>query len=78
MRYVWIGLGAIVGCFGLPTVDQIVASESGEVLVLETVDAEGSARETRIRVVDDAGAVGVHGDGDRAGALPIGWTRAER
>ncbi len=64
MKKVAIAIGALVGVFLLVGVAQFVASESGEVLVLETLDAEGQPHQTRIWVVDDAGAVWVRGGAD--------------
>ena len=64
MKKVGIGIGAVVGLFVLLGLGQLLASESGEVLVLETLDAEGQPHETRIWVVEDAGAVWVRGDPD--------------
>lgn len=61
MKIVAIGIGAIVGLFLLLGLAQLGASESGEVLVLETLDAEGQPHETRIWVVDDAGVAWVRG-----------------
>ena len=61
MKKVGIGIGAVVGLFVLLGLGQLLASESGEVLVLETLDAEGQPHETRIWVVDDAGAFWVRG-----------------
>ena len=64
MKKIAIAIGAVFGLFLLVGVGQLLASESGEVLVLETLDAEGQAHETRIWVVDDAGAIWVRGGDD--------------
>ncbi len=64
MKKVGIVIGAVVGLFVLLGLAQLLASESGEVLVLETIDAEGQPHQTRIWVVDDAGAVWVRGGPD--------------
>ncbi|MCP5060728.1 MAG: DUF2255 family protein [bacterium] len=64
MKIVAIGIGAVLGFFLLMGLAQLGASESGEVLVLETLDAEGKPQETRIWVVDDAGAIWVRGGED--------------
>ena len=69
MKKVVIAIGAVVGLFLLVGIAQFVASESGEVLVLETLDAEGQPQETRIWLVDDADAVWVRGRPDS------GWVR---
>jgi hypothetical protein len=67
VKKVAIAVGVMVGLIAVLGVAQLVASESGEVLVLETLDAEGQPHETRIWVVDDAGAVWVRG------GLDAGW-----
>ena len=59
-----VAAGVLVGLFLLLGLAQFAASESGEVLVLETLDAAGQAHETRIWVVDDAGALWVRGGPD--------------
>jgi hypothetical protein len=64
MKKVAIAIGAVFGLLVLLALGQLAASESGEVLVLETLDAEGQPHETRIWVVDDAGAVWVRGGAD--------------
>ena len=69
MKKVALALGAVAGLLLLLTVAQLLASESGEVLVLETLDAAGEPHETRVWVVDDAGAVWVRG------GLDSGWVR---
>lgn len=47
---------------------QYVASESGEVVVLRTVDAAGAVQETRLWVVDHDGSQWL-----RAGNSAVGW-----
>ena len=69
MKKLVIAIGAVVGLFALLGLSQLLASESGEVLVLETLDAEGQPHETRIWVVDDAGAVWIRGGAD------AGWVQ---
>ena len=64
MKKIGIAIGAVVGLFLLLGIGQLLASESGEVLVLETLDAEGQPQQTRIWVVDDAGTAWVRGDPD--------------
>ncbi len=64
MKRAVIAIGAVVGFFVLLGLAQLLASESGEVLVLETLDAAGQRHETRIWVVDEASAVWVRGDPD--------------
>jgi hypothetical protein len=64
MKKVAIAIGAVVGLFALLGLAQLLASESGEVLVLETLDAGGQPHETRIWVVDDGGAIWVRGGSD--------------
>lgn len=62
MKKVGIALAVVLGAFVLLALAQLAASESGEVLVLETRAAAGETRTTRIWVVDDAGAAWVRGD----------------
>ncbi len=64
MKKVAVAIAAVVGFFLLLTIGQVIASESGEVLVLETLDTEGQPHETRIWVVDDAGVSWVRGGDD--------------
>ena len=64
MKKIGIAIGAVVGLFVLLGLSQVLASESGEVLVLETLDAEGKPHQTRIWVVDDAGTLWVRGGPD--------------
>jgi len=60
-------LGA-AGLVALLLVVQIVASETGEVVVLTTTDAAGTPQETRLWVVDHDGAAWL-----RAGSQGAGW-----
>jgi hypothetical protein len=69
MRKLGIALVVVVGCLlvfvvGLP----MIASESGEVVVLRTRDAGGSMQETRLWVVEDEGAAWL-----RSGSPEAGW-----
>ena len=57
MKKIAIAIGAVAGLFLLLGVAQLLASESGEVLVLETLDAAGQSHQTRLWVVDEAGAL---------------------
>jgi hypothetical protein len=50
------------------TAGSMLASESGEVVVLHTIDAAGAPHETRLWVVDDAGRPWL-----RAGSADSGW-----
>ena len=59
MKKVAIAIGVVLGLFVLLGIGQLVASESGEVLVLETLDADAQPHETRIWVVDAAGSIWV-------------------
>ena len=61
-------LGGILGLLIVLAIAQFVASESGEVVVLTTTDAEGAAHETRVWVVDREGTVWL-----RAGAEVQAW-----
>jgi hypothetical protein len=56
VKIVLVVVGALLALVVLVFVLQYVASESGEVVVVHSVDADGSPRETRVWVVDDAGA----------------------
>lgn len=69
MRKVALAIGAVLGLLLLLVIAQLLASESGEVLVLETLDADGRPHETRIWVVEDAGATWVRGGAD------AGWVQ---
>jgi hypothetical protein len=64
MRKVAVAIGAALGLFLLLGLAQLLASESGEVVVLETLDAAGQPHETRLWVVEDAGAAWVRGGPD--------------
>ncbi len=64
MKKIAIAIGAVAGLFLLLGVAQLLASESGEVLVLETLDAAGEPHQTRIWVVEEAGALWVRGGPD--------------
>lgn len=64
MKFIAIAIGAALGFLLLLGLAQFGASESGEVLVLETLDAAGQSHETRIWVVDDAGVAWVRGGED--------------
>jgi hypothetical protein len=63
----WLG-AALVGLFVAVMALQMVASESGEVVVLTTTDAAGAAQETRLWVVDYDGSAWL-----RAGSDQQGW-----
>jgi hypothetical protein len=62
----WLGVLAALGV-ALATIEY-VASESGEVVVLHTRDAQGVSHETRLWVVDHDGAQWL-----RAGNASVGW-----
>ena len=61
-------LGALIGILAVVIATQYIASESGEVVVLRTVDAEGQLHETRLWVVDHEGSAWL-----RAGNPDAGW-----
>lgn len=63
----WI-FGGIIGLVVIVMLAQAVASESGEVVVLHTLDAAGKDVTTRIWVVDHDGAQWL-----RAGRAESGW-----
>ena len=62
-----LGIVLIV-LFAIVTVLQIMASESGEVVVITTRDAAGDARDTRLWVVDHQGSAWL-----RSGSPHSGW-----
>ena len=66
MKKIALAIGAAVGLFLIIGIAQLVASESGEVLVIETLDAEVRPHETRIWVVEDAGSLWLRGRVDSA------------
>jgi hypothetical protein len=55
MRILAAVLGGLVGLLSVLGVSQWIASESGEVVVLTTLDAEGERHDTRLWVVDHDG-----------------------
>jgi hypothetical protein len=61
MRYLLIGLGALLGLVVLIIGGQIVASETGEVVVLETTASSGPER-TRLWVVELDGVQYLRGE----------------
>jgi len=65
--FLWVG-AALVGLFVAVMALQMVASESGEVVVLTTTDAAGAPQETRLWVVDYDGSAWL-----RAGSDQQGW-----
>jgi len=62
-------VGSIVVLLGIGALE-IVAAESGEVVVLKTTDAAGATHETRLWIVDDGGQPWL-----RAGSDAAGWYR---
>ncbi len=68
MKMVLKILGGIVVLLLLVVGIERVASESGEVVVLQTVDAQGQAQETRLWVVDHNGSAWL-----RSGSSQSGW-----
>ncbi len=61
-------IGGLVLVLVLVVVVEIIASESGEVVVVTTVDAAGTPVETRLWVVDYAGSAYL-----RSGSPQSGW-----
>lgn len=61
-------LGALLAVFLLVVAVEIIASESGEVVVVTTTDATGETFETRLWVVDHDGAAWI-----RSGSEMSGW-----
>jgi hypothetical protein len=68
MRKVALVLGVVLGLAVLWFAIEEVAAESGEVVVVRTVDEGGASHETRLWVVDDAGSAWI-----RAGNPAAGW-----
>jgi hypothetical protein len=68
MRLVLRTVAALLGVVVVVLVLQGIASESGEVVVLSTVDAAGAPQETRLWIVDHQGAAWL-----RAGSSGAGW-----
>ena len=66
-------VGVIVGLFVLIMALQGIASESGEVVVVESIAADGTANETRLWVVEHEGAMWL-----RDGAGGAGWHQRMR
>ncbi len=58
----------IIALFAMVIVLQIMASESGEVVVITTRDAAGDARDTRLWVLDHQGSAWL-----RSGSPHSGW-----
>ena len=68
MKVVLKILGAVIGVFILLIVIQAVASESGEVVVVQTQDAAGEVSQTRLWVVEHDGSIWL-----RSGSPEAGW-----
>jgi hypothetical protein len=61
-------IGALLLVIGVLFVGQILASESGEVVIVTTTDATGAQHETHLWVVDDDGYAWL-----RSGSPKSGW-----
>ena len=61
-------IGALLALFVAIMVLQFIASETGEVVVVTTTDAEGASAETRLWVVDHDGSAWL-----RSGSPQAGW-----
>ena len=61
-------VAVVVGLFLFLAISQLIASESGEVVVLTTLDALGKSHETRVWIVEHEGHSWL-----RAGAEIQGW-----
>ncbi|MEN8183833.1 MAG: hypothetical protein ABFS46_14995 [Myxococcota bacterium] len=70
MKKVLIGVGILVALLVLAFVVQIVAAESGEVVVVRVIDEDGTAGETRLWIVDDAGSSWLRAGSSQASWLP--------
>jgi hypothetical protein len=68
MKFALRAVAALFGLFIVVMALQMIASESGEVVVLTTIDAAGAPEETRLWVVDYQGAAWL-----RAGSAGAGW-----
>ena len=68
IRWTLLVLGALLGLAVLFFASQLAASESGEVVVLRTLDEVGRPHETRLWVVDRDGRPWI-----RAGNAGSGW-----
>jgi len=68
MKWVLRILGSIVALFVLVIGVQVIAAESGEVVVITINGAQGSAQEVRLWVVDHEGDAWL-----RAGSPKAGW-----
>ena len=68
MKRIAIGLGVVVTLVALVGLSQLLASESGEVVVLTTTQADGSAVQTRLWIVEHDGDVWL-----RIGQPGSGW-----
>lgn len=65
----WV-LGAIVALVVAVVGLQVVASESGEVVTIHVVDADGTEHNTRIWIVDDLGRQWIRGSDHEGGWAP--------
>jgi hypothetical protein len=63
-------LGALLGILGVVIATQYIASESGEVVVLRTLDMSGEVHETRLWVVDHEGSTWLRAGNPNAGWFP--------
>jgi hypothetical protein len=68
MRRLGIALAVLVAGLLVVFGVEMIAAESGEVVVLRTRDAGGAVHETRLWVVDDAGTAWL-----RSGSPEAGW-----
>lgn len=68
MKVVLKVVGGLVAAFVLLMVVQLIASESGEVVVVESMDDQGQPQETRLWVVDHDGHAWL-----RSGSPEAGW-----
>ncbi len=70
MKWLWWSLGGLMGVVLLQQVSQMIASETGEVVIVTTTTADGSTHDTRLWVVDHDGSAWL-----RAGGEASGWYR---
>ena len=62
----WI-VGGLLGVIVLQQISQMIASETGEVVVVTTMAADGSTDDTRLWVVDHDGSAWLRASGETSG-----------
>ena len=77
MKWVWRVFGGLVAVVLLWQISQMIASETGEVVVVTTTAADGSTHETRLWVVDHDGSAWLRAGGDGSGWYQLMLTNPE-